>query len=174
MRDKLRRRYQVHKEVSRNGCFEGEIRVADLKRLTGLLYSGNSTRAPGGVRVEFEFVRNEYGLPMIRGRLTTRLELECQRCLGTIEYPLDLEMRLLVDASDDVVRDSSLDTIYSVEDCIDIFEVVEDELILAVPLVARHDDRACNEHWPADANTETATAAADNPFAVLQVLKTND
>ncbi len=172
MRDKLRRRYQVHKEVARKGCFEGEIPLADLDRLAELLYSGESARAPGGIQVSFEFGSNEYGVPMLAGRLSARLELECQRCLGALELPLDLELRLLIDASDEVVRDSSLDSLYSEAGYVDVYDVIEDELILAIPLVARHEDRACNEHWRAEA--DDATAGAEHPFAALRALKTTE
>ncbi len=172
MRDKLRRRYQVYKEVARNGSFAGEIPLAGLDRLAELLYSGESARAAGGIQVSFEFVSNEYGLPMLTGQLSAQLELECQRCLGAMELPVEQDLCLLIDASDEVVRDSSLDTLYSDDGYIDMFEVIEDELILAIPLVVRHDDQACNRHWSADA--DDAAAAAENPFAALRALKTNE
>lgn len=137
-----------------------------------MLYSGESTGTGGNIQVSFEFVANEYGLPMLAGQLSARLELECQRCLGKMELPLALELRLLVDASDEIVGESSLDTLYSDDGYIDIFNVVEDELILAIPLVARHEDRTCNLHWPTVA--DDAVAEAENPFAVLRALKTTE
>ncbi len=172
MRERLRRRYQVYREVSRKSYFEGEIPVADLDRLAELLYSGESSGTGVSIQVSFEFVANEYGLPMLAGQLSARLELECQRCLGAMELPLALELRLLVDASDEIVGKSSLDTLYSDDGYIDIFDVVEDELILAIPLVARHEDRTCNLHWPTAA--DDAVAEAENPFAVLRALKTTE
>jgi uncharacterized protein len=110
---------------------------------------------------------------MIKGQLRTSLELECQRCLQSLDMPLELEFELMIDASDELLRDSSLDTIYSDDGFIDIFEVIEDELILAAPLVALHEDSSCNEHWQASAS-EPEAAAKENPFAVLQQLKTTD
>lgn len=172
MRDKLRRRYQVHKEVSRSGFFEGEISLAKLDRLHDLLYPGQKAGSEHCIEVRFEFVRNEYDLPTVKGRLETRLELECQRCLDALEVPLELDFQLMVDAPDDLVRGSSVDTLYSEDGYIDIYAVVEDELILAIPLVALHDDRACNEHWRQQEESETAVT--DNPFSVLRKLKTAD
>ena len=172
MQDKLRRRYQVQKEVCRSGFFEGEIPLAKLDRLHDLLYPGNRAEPEHSIDVRFEFLRNEYDLPMVRGRLKTRLELECQRCLDPLEIPLELDFQLMVDASDDLVRSSSVDTLYSDDGYIDIYTVVEDELILAIPLVALHDDRACNEHWRHPEQSEAAVT--DNPFSVLRKLKTAD
>lgn len=173
MRDKLRRRYQVHKEVSRSGFFKGVIPLAELERLGELLYPGEASESERDIDVSFEFVRNEYDSPTVKGHLATRLELQCQRCLGALEIPLELEFQLLVDASDELVRSSRLDTLYSDDGYVDIFDAVEDELILAIPLVALHDDRACNEHWQ-DADVGSESAERDNPFAVLAKLKTAD
>jgi uncharacterized protein len=173
MQDKLRRRYQVQKEVTRNGYFEGEIALSKLERLGELLHPGDGGHDDRKISVTFEFVRNEYDIPMIKGQLRTSLELECQRCLQSLDMPLELEFELMIDASDELLRDSSLDTIYSDDGFIDVFEVIEDELILAAPLVALHEDSSCNEHWQASAS-EPEAAAKENPFAVLQQLKTTD
>jgi len=173
MRDKLRRRYQFQKEVTRNGYFEDDIALSDLVRLGELLHPGDNSGDERRIVVKFEFVRNEYDIPMITGQLETSLELECQRCLKPLEMPLQLDFRLMIDADDEVVRDSSVDTIYSENGYIDIFEVVEDELILGTPLVALHEDTGCNEHWQAS-TSEPEVDAKENPFAVLQQLKTTD
>ena len=77
----------------------------------------------------------------------------------------------MVDAGSELVSRSSLDAIDSDAGYIDIFEVVEDELILGLPLVALHEDTDCNQHWPV-AETHDETGGKDNPFAVLQQLKT--
>ena len=173
MRDKLRRRYQVQKEVTRNGYFEGEIALSDMPRLGELLSPEMSGLEHRRIGVRFEFLRNEYDVPMLAGQLQTSLELECQRCLQALEMPIALDFRLMVDASEELVRDSSLDTIYSDNGFIDIVEVVEDELILAIPLVATHDDVDCNEHWQISED-EAEIAEHENPFSVLQQLKTTD
>lgn len=173
MRDKLRRRYQVQKEVTRNGCFEGEISLSETGRLVELLHGGESDRTDGLIAVRFEFLRNEYGIPIIAGGLETSLKLECQRCLKAMEWPMKLDFKLLIDASDDIVSHSDEDTIYSHDGYIDIIELIEDELILAIPLVAAHENRSCNKNWqPAGKNS--GTPARENPFAVLQQLKTTD
>ena len=171
MRDKLRRRYQVQKEVSQKGYFEGEISLAELERVGELLHSGQSDLKGRNITLKFEFVRNEYEIPMLVGHLETSLDLECQRCLKALEWPMTLDFSLMIDASDELVRDSSVDTLYSEDGFIDIAEVVEDELILAIPLVAMHEDTACNENWQV---SESETTIKDNPFAVLQQLKTTD
>lgn len=173
MRDKLRKSYQFQKEVNRNGCFEGEISLAQTKRLNELLHGSESDWKGRKIALSFEFSRNEYGIPMVTGKLETILELECQRCLKSLELPLKLDFKLMIDASEEIVGNSDMETIYSNDGYIDIIELVEDELLLAIPLVATHDDTACNEDWPANPSGSEVTAR-ENPFAVLQELKTTD
>ncbi len=173
MRDKLRRRYQVHKEVTRNGYFEGEIALSELTRLRELLPLETPGCEGRAVTVRFEFVRSEYDISMITGRLETSLELECQRCLKALDVPMKLDFNLMVDPGDELLHKNGVDSLYSEDGHIDIFDLVEDELILAIPLVAMHEDTACNEHWQATAN-EPAVADRENPFSVLQQLKTTD
>lgn len=172
MRDKLRRRYQVHKEVSRHGYFEGAIALTELTRLRELLHPQQSDAEQRRIAVRFEFLKNEFDVPMITGQIETGLVLECQRCLQPLELPVSLDFSLMVDASDETLRQSNVETLYSDDGYVDINEVVEDELILALPLVALHQDTACNEHWQVSATAEIADR--ENPFSVLQQLKTTD
>ena len=173
MRDKLRNRYQVHREVARNGSFEGEIRLSEMSRLMELLHLEGEQQRERKIALSFAFSRSEYDLPMVSGQVQAELQLECQRCLQPMDVPLSLDFSLLVDASDDIVQHSSQDTLYSDDGYIDIVEVVEDELILAVPLVATHEDRDCNSDWLASAST-AETSERENPFAVLEQLKTTN
>lgn len=173
MRDKLRRRYQVQKELGRNGHYEGAIALSELTRLGDLMYPADAASAARMVELRFEFSRNEFDVPIIAGQLQTSLELQCQRCLQALDMPMKLEFRLMIDASDELLRNSSEETLYSDEGYVDLFELVEDELILAIPLVALHEDSGCNEYWPS-AETQIEAGAQENPFAVLQRLKTTD
>lgn len=166
MQGKLKQCYQVHKEVSRKGYFEGRITIGDLSRLCELLASQQ-----GEIAVKFEFLESDYSIPMVSGSLQTHLQIECQRCLQPMPSVVDLDFQLLIDAADDVVRESSMDTLYSEEGNINIFEIVEDEIILALPLVAMHETDTCNEHWQA-AEQSQESAAKENPFSVLKGLKT--
>jgi uncharacterized protein len=173
MRDKMRKSYQVQKEVAQKGCFEGEVALSELKRLGELLQLDDAGVVGRSIAVTFEFLRSGFDAPMLAGQLQTSLELECQRCLKPLEFPMELNFRLLIDASDEILSQSSEDTLYSDDGYIDIAEVVEDELILAIPLVAMHEDTACNENWR-DSELPAETPMKENPFAVLQQLKTTD
>ena len=169
----MRKSYQIQKEVAQKGCFEGEVALSELKRLGELLQLDDAGVVGRNIAVTFEFLRSGFDVPMLAGHLQTSLELECQRCLKPLEFPMELDFRLLIDASDELLSQSSEDTLYSDDGYIDIAEVVEDELILAIPLVAMHEDTACNENWR-DSELPAEAPMKENPFAVLQQLKTTD
>ena len=168
MQEKLRRRYQIQKEVSRGGYYQGKIEIDDLARLSEFLLSEQAK-----IAVEFSFSQSDYGTPIIQGRLETSLTVECQRCLEAMEIPLQVDFKLLVDADDDMIAESSLDTVYSEDGTVDIFEVVEDEIILGLPLVIMHEDVTCNEFWQAQ-EQDPESAIKENPFSVLAKLKTSN
>ncbi len=166
MRDRLKQHYQVHKEVTRSSYFEGQIEVDNLTRLSDLLVSPKAT-----IVVKFEFLSSDFDSPMLVGEMQTELQMQCQRCLQAMPTPIQLDFKLLIDAADDIIQESSLDTVYSEDGIIDIFEVVEDELILALPLVAMHENESCNKHWQtSDSNQDPVVR--ESPFSVLKELKT--
>lgn len=152
--------------MSRSSYFQGLIDVAELSRLGELLANSEST-----IELKFEFRVSDYDVPMLSGEFQTSLQMECQRCLQAMDTPLQLSFKLLVDAPDDVIRESSLDSVYSEDGLIDLFEVVEDELILALPLVSMHENGSCNKHWQVSDN-DLEPVVRENPFSVLKDLKT--
>ncbi len=168
MQHKLQRRYQIQKEVSRCSYFQGVIESRTLGRLVGKLKNDQDK-----IIVEFEFDDSDYGHPILKGRVETSLSVECQRCLKSMELPMKINFNLLIDAPDELAQGSGLETIYSKDGTIDIFEVVEDELILGLPLVTTHEDTSCNEFWCAQDELPDV-AVKDNPFSVLNKLKTTE
>ncbi len=174
MRGRLQDHYQVSKELGRNGCFEGGIALSKFTRLGDFL-NLDSQKQTAYIDVEFEFVCNDLGddfeSSMLVGQIKAHLELECQRCLSTMEMPLELSFKLLIDASEEMIRGSGLDGITSDEGVINIVDLVEDEILLAVPLAPAHKDEACNQFWKTE---KVESGAKENPFSVLKQLKTAD
>jgi uncharacterized protein len=74
------------------------------------------------------------------------LPLECQRCLGAYHWPVEQRTELLL-ARDDAElarldNDSDLEVVLA-NGPLDPVELVEDELVLAVPFAPRHPDGQC-------------------------------
>lgn len=120
--------------------------------------------------------------PLIRLHVRTELELECERCLepftlqvesSAVLHVVETEEQLAdadsVDQSDPDVIDPAADfekVLGSRK--FDLIEQVEDELILCVPYVPKHD--VCPTKGPAG-DVPEASEEKPSPFAMLAQLK---
>lgn len=106
-------------------------------------------------------------------QLRTRLRLECQRCLRPVETVVEADRALRFVAGEDqaaALDVESEEDVLALTRSLDLRELAEDELLLALPLVPRHE--ICPE--PLLLSSEPSQEAADerpNPFAVLKALK---
>ena len=101
----------------------------------------------------------------------TGLPLECQRCLTPVAVDLKVERSFLFvhgeDAAAQLDADSE-DDVLPLTRALDLRELIEDELLLAMPLVPRH------EVCPVPLKLATGEDVVDdkpNPFAALAALK---
>ena len=104
----------------------------------------------------------------------TVVRLECQRCLQPLSEALHVDRRLrFVAGEDEAARldEESEDDVLALVSRLDLFDLLEDELILALPLVPRHG--TCPQ--PLDAASAIAPPVAaevrPNPFAALASLR---
>ncbi len=102
------------------------------------------------------------------------VKLVCQRCLQTLEEALQVDRSFLfLPDEDEVARlDEELDDdVLLLPRFFDLLELVEDELILALPIVPRHE--VCPQPLPLrdDPDVTEAEAEAPHPFAALAALK---
>lgn len=152
--------------------YEGELELAGLSRLEDLLARNN-----GLVRYRLAFDRDGRGRPHVAGHLTGMLSLRCQRCLEVFELAItrDWRVTLLAEAGEEALLDDGEDARLVSDQGMPLAELVEDELILAVPLVPKHPAGAVCE-LPAgavggDPPVEEFDEPEDNPFAKLSRLK---
>jgi uncharacterized protein len=104
-------------------------------------------------------------------RAQASIWMECQRCLQPVVVPLVIERSLrFVRGEDTAARldAESEDDVLELTQSLDLRELIEDELVLALPLVPRHDH--CTPALPAAEPQELAEAKV-NPFAALAELK---
>lgn len=116
------------------------------------------------------------------GHVETKVPMECQRCLETVEIELvssfhlalvddeSLIERLDEDADFIVLGESEATTKgdYDAPATADLLALIEDELLLLMPLSPKHE--FC-EHKHQSAVEEVAEEKRDNPFEVLAALK---
>ena len=154
--------------------FSGQEKVGNLPRLCGFL-----ARPDGEVAYELRFGRGEGRWPRIMGWVRTTLNLECQRCLGELEIPVDAMLDLaVIEVLDEAeTLPDACEPVLAEDGRVRLLDIIEDELLLAVPQVPRHEMGVCEgaaQGVVADqdgADTEQI-AVPDNPFAVLSGIKT--
>ena len=156
---------------------EGEWPLAEMTRLT------DSLAAPAGdEQVRWRAagrVQPVAGAPQrwLDLRAGADVTLQCQRCLQPLPQRLDVDRRFrFVDDEDEAARlaEESDDDVLALARRFDLHALVEDELILALPLVPRHD--ACPLPLPAAAPDAAGEGApeAPHPFAALARLRKTD
>ena len=141
---------------------QGDLPIASLTRTLDLLAD-----SAGVIGYRIEGRMGERHRPQLILRVEGVLSLSCQRCLEGISYPLKLEntLEFVVDEEDltqEEIEDDSRDFLPAQAE-VDVLALIEDEIILGLPSVPRHEccalpERACDMH-PA------------SPFAVLGSLK---
>jgi uncharacterized protein len=127
----------------------------------------------GDVTVNVRLHRDEQGLFVVEGRLATTIKLTCQRCLEPVATPIEADVHLWLLRDEEQADRLPDDADYLVLDengGIALSDALEDELILALPLVPAHD--SC-EPYPVEQGDaeETDAPARPNPFLVLASLK---
>ena len=144
-----------------------------VRRFRRLAESLNGT--DGEVEVSMDFGLDEQGRPRILGSLFVELEVLCQRCLEAMRLPLRLDLHLGLVNSDTEGADlpEDMDPLIVSATPTSLADIVEDELILGLPLVPAHSPEVCS------ARTEYATPPQGeeqrpkSPFAALEALKTD-
>lgn len=100
--------------------------------------------------------------------------LQCQRCLQAMSEALRVRRRFrFVRSEEEALRldDESEDDVLALPARLDLLEFLEDELILALPIVPRHDECPVPLPLPSAASPDEAETQAPNPFAALAALR---
>ena len=178
---------------ARNGRIAADLPLQRLSRLAAYLADSE-----GQAAVVLQFGLDAEGRKLLTGTIESTLHLTCQRCLQRLNWPVDSELAMLVfdtreqldkllrlQGSDDMEHDvlvlDELDDGSGVaadggnEQELNVQNLIEDELILSLPLVPLHEDANCSKEWNSLRERSAAQAAQaaprPNPFAVLAQLK---
>jgi uncharacterized protein len=154
--------------LARQQChLKGHIALATMLRL-----QENLCAQEGSAYIEWQFALDEQQRPFIQGRIQAQLPMQCQRCLQPFYWLVNTTVALMVLNPHQTEEDlpPGYEEI-ALSPTVPLVELVEDELILALPIVALHDQ--CSDHEYSLPNTEFSDLT-DNPFkTLLQALKKN-
>lgn len=149
----------------------GHLPLRDLPRLASVLLPVAAADEVAW-RLEGSIAAPTGGRPEPRLHLVAEaiVKLQCQRCLEPVAARLDVDrlFRFLPDETAAAALDAECeDEVLVTSHALDVIELLEDELLLALPLVPRHD------HCPVDlmGRVREEPPARQRPFDSLAALK---
>ena len=130
------------------------------------------------VQVKLRFSTNQSKQQLISGELAAKVEVTCQRCLEPmpIELADNINLALLSDEALVTRLDPDLDPWICQNTKLDLASVVEEQLMLCMPIVNYHPGENCLDKLgykvtASETGGSEAGKDAANPFAVLKTLK---
>ncbi len=163
----------VRKFALSQGQIEGIWPVAQFARLTPQLL-----HCEGDVACKFVGEVDVVGRPLLHITVQTQLSVQCQTCLHAMPIDVDSVFTLqLVLREDQIDEDGEFDPLLVGDEEISLRDLVEDELILSLPVVANHEPGECKVNAAVFTQDESQhqdvndVAPRENPFAVLASIK---
>lgn len=154
--------------VSAGRVFAGWLAVSAMPRLAAALVSDG-----GRCRYVAQFGRDALGTGFVELKLEADLELLCQRSLEPFVLPIRVLQRLgfITDEAQEAALPEGYEpALLDGEGSVRLAELIEDELLLALPSYpVKPDTDALEAAWPA--GVEEQPEPSENPFAALARLK---
>jgi len=159
-------RVNVARQVLARRIYEGALPLAAMSRLRDSLAATD-----GAARYTVEFGKDGIGIAWLALRVETDLPLLCQRTLETFMYPVSIDQRMgvIANEAEEAGLPSDYEPLLVASRELSIADVIEDELILALPVVPLKPGVPLE--WNDQAPGESVDEKPSNPFAVLGTLK---
>jgi uncharacterized metal-binding protein YceD (DUF177 family) len=150
-----------------------EIVDADLSALPEASFPQHWQQATVDITLRFGWIEARPGVPALEGRVATKLAAVCQRCLGPLELVLDTAINLLLPQSGTTPAECDGFEIWEFdENTVRPADIVEEALIMAMPLSALHE---LSDDCKALLDDERADASKTvRPFEDLRSLMANE
>ncbi len=154
--------------VRNAGEHYGKIPLVELDRLRDYLSNND-----GELAYNINGILDEDRRPALHIAVKGNLHLRCQRCLGKLVHILDLQTKLLLVNNevelDQYYEDDSVDAILATPS-IDVWHLIEDEIILGLPVSSRHRENECEIRNQVE-NNKANKKQSEHPFAALAALR---
>lgn len=162
----LPKQVNYRKLAQETGKLEGFIRLDQCERLAGSILETS-----GEVQVKLSFRKARKHRFLVVGKTDVVVRLECQNCLTPLEFQLQVDVRYFIVNDADVEIPEGEDSLVCEGEMIRPVDIIEDELILGLPMVSRHSDGDCPESHIHINENSPVEGATHKPFAALAELK---
>lgn len=170
------RRLDVEAFAGEDATLSGDWPLLMLERLAACAHAeaspGDGDRVRWQCRGERRAVRGSSAQVWLHLEAQAALQLVCQRCLGAVSCALEARRSFLFVPGEDAAAAldaDSEDDVLALTRSLDLAELIEDELLLSLPLVPRHE--VCPRPLPASVADPGAEEEPVHPFAALAALK---
>jgi uncharacterized protein len=165
MQKKLPESVDFLKQVERNACFEGVWPVSAFTRLAEVVYKDQ-----GEIKARLKF-GTRAGTNCLDGHVQAELVLRCERCLEPMKQQIESDFRFGLITSEDEADSlpKEFEPLLASNYELSLLELVEDEILLSLPIVARHDDE-CSEILQKHKDDDRVQQDTYKPFAALKDL----
>lgn len=161
----------VRKAATRGVTVTGALKPVNLQRVRDLLATDE-----GLMQVTLAFSKDEENRYLIQVSVTADVAMTCQRCLEPMPVHLETDNLLAVVWNDEYASELPryLEALIVAEEPCNLWELVEDELMLGMPAFSYHPQSDCNEILNEISKPlpgEPEDEGKPNPFNVLAQLK---
>lgn len=123
--------------------------------------------SPIAIRLAFGWADARRQIPALEGQISARIDAVCQRCLEPFELSLNAQLKfMLLIPGGDATAYEEYEVWETAGDTVRPLDIVDEVLIMALPLSAAHDDAA--KCGPLAEKVLAEEAAANRPFADLK------
>jgi len=147
---------------------EGRVALSECERLQETLLSSD-----GDIHASLRFGKDEDGQRVISGALQADVVMQCQRCLQPVSLSVQGGINLAIARHEDAVKrlPGYYDPLLLSAPEIELWPLIEQELLLSLPIVATHPEGECKVDSSYQAKDDELQQDKPNPFAVLAELK---
>ena len=169
------------RKLARQGRqFEGSLALKQFGQLVDSLADDK-----GEVQVALHFYMSEDHRVILEGSVSATLNMICQRCLEVADVPVTADLRLMGVLTDEQAKalPEDFDPMTLGDEPMELVPLLEEELLLALPIVAYHPPEDCPAQRSYTTETEEDAQAFarevedeqknSHPFSVLAELKTD-
>ena len=148
---------------------DGFVPVVELPRLAESLQE-----TTGEIQVDLAFGISVEKKKIVTGHASAELTLVCQRCLENVKVAVksDISLGIVWDEEGAEALPEYLDPWITGEGVADLYDMIEEEMLLSLPKVAYHEE-LCVDRQLFSSGKPVEVKKTKNPFQVLEQLKSS-
>lgn len=170
--DRLPIRFDPFQLANKNMRLEGSVALKSMHRLNAVVVAALEPDA----WVMLNFSNEVSGVVLLTGNIRARVRMTCQRCLNDMVLDIDrpIELALVRSDAEAAQIQDGFETYEVSDETIFTRDLVEDELLLALPTIPVHQDSVqCDEAmlgYLESQSEEQVRASDQSPFKILKDL----